>query len=551
MATGVIKRRKLTLLIFLVSIVVALLSPIYSCTVLRVSNVPEINPDIDFSKKYMVGYLKVLELEGSPYEIGYHHGVLLRNEIKEILDLAEEILYEEDLYQKFKAQIFARRTMKSLFEYVPEDYKLEMAGIAKGAEISLEEVFLINAFDEIYNLYGCTNAAAWGEATVDGGIIHGRNLDYRFAKNLYDKQIVYFIRPDEGIPFISVTWPGMVGALTSMNAEGLSLGSMTSKSNNNSNKGIPTGILYRMIIEKAKDLQDSEKILFENRRTIGNNLLVSSTKDKCATVFEITCDNVERIDTRNTIASTNHFEVLKEQGKEWKGIESSFWRRVRALGVMKENAPIDIYGMLKCLEDTKSQGSSGAYTAICNGSTIQSVIFLPDKLEIYIAANETLMAPKGRFWGFRIQDGSLVSFATLPVAQQYLYIRRWYATDLSYWTDDKIEDAVEAYLLENNPRYYTGSYSEYDLGVFYYDVGKPEKAIEVLEKYIDKNEFHPATKCSILAYIAMAEVESGNIEGGKKLMEDLLSRTWFPSDHQSRKMLLEYAREKFPEEYFE
>ncbi|WGS65690.1 C45 family autoproteolytic acyltransferase/hydolase [Marinitoga aeolica] len=345
-----------------------------------------------------IGNIKVLYLSGTHSEIGYQHGLALKEEINKMKNLLDQELKDK----KFLEKIIIRYTMKNYFRSIPSEYKKEMSAIAKASGTSLDTIFLLNIYDELFNLYGCTNLSVWGKKSIDGNIIHGRNLDYFLSNKLWNLNILFVYNVANGNDFISLTWPGIIGVLTGMNNKGISLGSMTSVSDNQSSNGVPTGILYRIIMEKAENISTVEKILNTTKRTIGNNLMVSSKNDKKSVVFEFDSKNLEKIEHNERIVSTNHYTVLKNKEEDYSG---SISRKIIAEKYIdwKQNISLnDIVEIMRSL-DIGDIGNQ----SICRSDTVHSAIFLPMTEEIYIAANDGIYASLGRYFHFLFKNEKL------------------------------------------------------------------------------------------------------------------------------------------------
>ena len=70
----------------------------------------------------------------------------------------------------------------------------------------------------------CTTFAAWGKASRDGSLVMGRNADY-FSFGLGDRiSMVVVYHTPKRVPLAAVTFLGMVGAFTGVNAEGVAFG---------------------------------------------------------------------------------------------------------------------------------------------------------------------------------------------------------------------------------------------------------------------------------------------------------------------------------------
>ncbi len=127
----------------------------------------------------------VLHVKGSPYEMGYQHGALLKADIRALVRYLLDVKAKEFADQlQFKIvgigikpdpkAIIAMiaRTQKP---YVPERYYEEMQGVADGSGLPLDEIVACNFIPELFH---CSGFALSGSATKDGTLYHGRVLDY-------------------------------------------------------------------------------------------------------------------------------------------------------------------------------------------------------------------------------------------------------------------------------------------------------------------------------------------------------------------------------------
>ena len=420
-SSGKFVKIKKLLFVILISVILVLFAGslyLYYPLSLRISlsgedsnNVPE-----DGGLRYDRGPIPVISVSGTPFERGYQHGVLLADELQEIMAvLEEEVMPEVSSFSGIKESLQMRYMALKYFNYIAEDYQQELKGIARGADVSLYRLLLINVFDELFNMANCTNLAVWGDFTEEGTVIHGRNLDYIMEDRLYDRQVVIYYKPQNGPRFVSVAFPGYIGVLTGMNEKGLTLGSLTAPAVEKSLEGVPTGLLYREIMETAVLLDDAAFILNSNPRTIGNNLLVSSARDKSATVLEISAREVWRRSGEDFIVAANHFNILENSSV----LSTSTFRQDRGEELLvnrafysddlREDEYITVEDMKDILNDrvteTEYGGGPGFY-GIGNDRNIQSVVFVPHELELWISINQGLPAAGEVFYPFRFDTVS-------------------------------------------------------------------------------------------------------------------------------------------------
>lgn len=394
----IIKHIKFIIFIFLVTIISIFLFKPVDYFYLKRGNF-----DISNSSKNEMGIFKVVDLDQSNnYEIGFAHGRLLKDEIKIMIDEMNTILKSEG-QDDFLAKIKLRVLMKFYNLKTPKKYKEEIEGISRATNISYEDLFLLNVYDDIFNTAMCTNIAALNEKTINNNIIHGRNLDYNLQEYTWDKAVIFNYNQEGKIPFVSIGYPGMIGTLTSMNSNGLTLGSMTSQIKSNNYFGIPTGFLYRSIIENSDTISKSEKILKNNKTTIGNNLMITSKKDKLAVVFEITPKVIEKRVSDMSITAANHFEILSDKNKY--NSRSSVYRADWSEELLNIIDKIDSNYIIEILRDPQVKESYGE--PIANNRNVISVVFLPYEQEFLVASNEVVPASQGRFFHFNFKNNEI------------------------------------------------------------------------------------------------------------------------------------------------
>ena len=229
---------------------------------------------------------KLLHVEGTPYEMGYQHGYLLAEDvgimtsedyflnlildmllgmdkdeiIAKIMELIGDCHVIEDLLdcaiiglKDFLINL-TWSMMQENFQYVPEAFLEEMQGVADGATdagvaTTQKNVLILNmGFDAlltlgypiamivtlipglatlvakiIENLHACNGFVVYGDATVDGRVLLGR--DFMFSSyGFHETALLIEQVPDDGYSFVSVSYAGFVGATAAMNSKGLGIG---------------------------------------------------------------------------------------------------------------------------------------------------------------------------------------------------------------------------------------------------------------------------------------------------------------------------------------
>ncbi len=161
----------------------------------------------------------------------------------------------------------------------------------------------------------CSSFAASGEATVNGHLLIGRNFDFEVFPIFDEEKVVHLFAPDGKIPFASVSWTGLAGVVTGMNAEGIFLSVNAAWSEGYNRVGPPVSLLARQVLEEAHSLSEAVEILRANRTMVSDIYTLGDGETGEAVIVE---RGVEKFATRpmvgGVVAATNH--MLTDEFKE-------------------------------------------------------------------------------------------------------------------------------------------------------------------------------------------------------------------------------------------
>ncbi len=213
------------------------------------------------------GY-KVLHLKGSPYEMGYQQGALLKTDVNELVRFLLDVKAKElkvqvaglNLLNPARAIGGIAATQK---KYVPARFYEELRGLADGSGVPLPDAIVANFIPEMFH---CSGFALSGSATKDGTLYHGRVLDYGCDWRLQDHAVLVVAEPDGKVPFVNVTYAGFLGSVTGMNAEKISVGEMGGRGLGHWD-GVPMAFLVRMALEEAHTLDEAVAVFRDHPRT--------------------------------------------------------------------------------------------------------------------------------------------------------------------------------------------------------------------------------------------------------------------------------------------
>ena len=210
----------------------------------------------------------VLHLKGTPYEMGYQHGALLREHCRQnmkaiLVEKAEEVKLVEVGPIKVTPRTAIDMIIAFQQPHVAPRYFEEMDGLAAGSGMSVADVRAGNFIPELFH---CSGFALAKSATKNGNMLHGRVLDYAIDWGLQDHAVVIVYEPEGRKPWVNVSYAGFIGSVTGMNAEHISVGEMGGGGLGHWN-GRPMALLVREALETASSLEEAIVTFRDGPRT--------------------------------------------------------------------------------------------------------------------------------------------------------------------------------------------------------------------------------------------------------------------------------------------
>ncbi len=376
--------------------------------------------------------LPVVCLRGSPLAMGYADGVLMEDKMqtleREFQAMLKTYVPRQWVKETVKAYIFWRN--RHLSDFVAEDYRLELYGTTLGCQdINPEEGNFYNrllnyhaAHDISYMMIdnpflarsaGCTAFGAWGNATGNGHLITGRNFDWEAAEVFSRDRVVEMFEPDNGIPFISLSWAGMAGVLSGMNRAGVSVTINGAPSKLPDATATPVAMVAREVLQHAHNLEEALKIVRAAKVFVSTIWLVGSRADGKFIVVEKTPDvtNVREA-AGDSIVCPNHFETdslrAMTQNTNYMAEATSLAREQRLMELLKQNnGAVDAAHSVKFLRDRDLPG--GVFAGDGHRSSLNAFIATHAVVMDLTAGIFWAAAPPhglGKFVAFDVNDFS-------------------------------------------------------------------------------------------------------------------------------------------------
>ncbi|MBZ0294539.1 MAG: C45 family peptidase [Anaerolineae bacterium] len=184
--------------------------------------------------------IRVLKLSGSPYEMGYQHGLAYANEIRDLTEERIRLCSDETWTGRTlaceEALALAQSCLEAHQNYAPDQME-QLEGIAAATGLSVVELLITNGFtdliDVIYNASDapstqpsriandCTSFMVGQAAADDGHSMLGQTWDMHATATPH--VLLIQSEPDSGPAFLAFSVTGCV-AMIGLNEAGIAVG---------------------------------------------------------------------------------------------------------------------------------------------------------------------------------------------------------------------------------------------------------------------------------------------------------------------------------------
>ncbi len=252
--------------------------------------------------------ITILHISGSYYEMGFQQGHLLKYKIHEIFRFTF-IEYTKAGYYDELTEMW-----NEIEEYIPQEIKEEFRGIADGANLSYEDLNIINLHPllKYSQPRQCTGMAAWGPATSSNKLIQASSSDTALGlkdpvtgKHIFDNQVIVVRKPENGYASMYPALAGWYG-WGGINTQSIGICIQVSLTDNITYKGIPIKYKAQLALDQSSTAEEAIDILTSNR-TIGYNIIVSDGKVPEAYVVETNADTSYVGTYNDSVESTSPF----------------------------------------------------------------------------------------------------------------------------------------------------------------------------------------------------------------------------------------------------
>ena len=306
----------------------------------------------------------LVEVQGTHREMGCQVGEACREQVQHSIENAHILI--DQSYSTLEltwqgATIQSRKYLPFAEERYPQ-YVDEMRGIADGANVSFDDVMVLNAMEAVtmdaLHLTRCTSMAVNEQRTADGHVLAGHNEDWVPE----DENDVYVIsaKPRNDPPFLAMTYGGLLPNV-GFNAYGIAQ-LIDSVYPNDSRIGIPRLVVSRAVLASRRLSGAIGRTLISHRAAGYNHLLVHESGEIYS--VEVSSRKFDILHgTDGYMVHTNHYlsQTMKEIENEPEELISSRVRYFRANRLLRQNSAHNIKSMQAIQKDHVNLPNS-----ICN-----------------------------------------------------------------------------------------------------------------------------------------------------------------------------------------
>ena len=467
-----------------------------------------------------------VSLSGTHYEMGVQYGVLLKDEIKYMVNSLYKLIsfYSKQLkIPKDIVYIYFKFKINRLAKNYPERFKKEIQGISDGSGVNINAIYALSLFDDAVHSMGCTSVLAISQ---DGSIIHGRNEDLFFGMELGMRSVIIKYNPKGYNSYESVSFPGFIGVSTGFNDKGLGYSHHSRFANSVDLSGYPQHCISRMALEECSSLKDVENFYKNKHVAIGDAHTWSDRNNKTGCIIETAPNKKDpvKITEMNGNAQwhINKYidpKYIKQDENKYTGDESFNNSRQEILNnLIKSNEKMSLDDVISILRDEngpdgENYNLSSITRGICNIDTQQMIVFDPMGKGLYIARNYYYASKSTVYfvpWDFDESPYVYKKSETIqPVLQDTAKVKESLLS----------QDQIIKRLKELTVKYPNEGYIYFMIGQAYFESGKLNDWTKYIEKAYELSSF--CDKQDVTLERAKAAFYQRDMELTGKLLKDI------------------------------
>ncbi len=385
---------------------------------------------------YVIRYDNIFTgyFEGSDYDMGYQHGRLLKDEIRQgvipyLYNFARVLMSQVSKIKLVNniIEILARKFFyERIIEKIPLNILHNYIGLADGAGFDRNSLYAVVGFADMLQvasgilnrryrvlslppIHLCTSIVAFGAATKGHKFIHARNLDYE-AYQVWEKYpLIARVKPDNGIPYVFISSAGVhSGGLTGINDRGVAFNVHTKFTSQVGFSGPPMQVVGDYVLRKSDNLDQAERLIREVKYNCGWTFVISNVNEKSVKAFEVDAKNIMEIKCKNDyLVTTNCYKNQRLKKGEIsinRTMDINFVNRLKRAEQLVEKyySKIDEQVAVDILSDNFSLSEKkNLYekNTIAQMNTIQSVVINASDRMFYVADGRSPVC-YGKYYAF-------------------------------------------------------------------------------------------------------------------------------------------------------
>jgi len=363
-------------------------------------------------------------LRGRPEEIGWAHGKLLYEQM---------VANEGRLFGAFEQAIpsWPLRTLVldlAVFGYrdvnhgMSAERQRELAAQARSFSpdpyerffptfqrfVYLSALYDISLSFEYSPLIGCTTFTADEAHSSAGGPLLARAFDFEVDDIFDEQKAVFFVREDGQIPFASVAWPGLVGVVSGMNAEGVAIVVHGARAGETTTTGEPVVHALRRVLSTTRTTAEALAALAAKQPMVSHLVIVNDRHGDARAIERIPGREPFARTLPGVMAVTNHLEgPARDDPKNQRVLSSTSTQDRRARGdalIRLAQAPVGVIDLVAWLRDQNAaDGASlppGDRRAIDAMIATHGVVMNTKTRELWVSQSPHL---SGKFVRFELE----------------------------------------------------------------------------------------------------------------------------------------------------
>lgn len=369
--------------------------------------------------------LLVVQLAGTQAEMGYQHGALLRavggyeRTMRYYPKMPEHVLAGSlhPIVVKTAGRALLGAMIETMERYRAPEYRARNLAFAEALGLPARYSRYTFVMDALQNVVGmgrrfgldgaarrvggaippaCSTLSAWGEATEDGRLLHGRNFDFPGVGVWEEGPTVVFCSPDRGLRYGFVTTRGAdVPGVSTFNEAGLSVTTHTRFHEGVVMRGVGIIDLVHDITRRAETLADAVRIVRQRPVASSWGIHVSSARERRAAVIETAGRLAEVVEPgagEDFLACTNRYRHPRLMRDEVT-LSSAFvansdgrLERCRAVGACGGIGHEDLQALLGSHHDpVGGERERAAGSVVAQPTSVHSIVMDPERERLFVS----------------------------------------------------------------------------------------------------------------------------------------------------------------------